>query len=77
MTLDPTTNKPIISYELIDGSEWDEDGEVNGIIVDPIYVGVVDYAGGERLASTGNSIWIATILGTALMGVGVVGLRRI
>lgn len=34
-----------ISYRAVDGADYDEDGTVNGVIVDPIYVGVVSAGG--------------------------------
>jgi hypothetical protein len=65
--------KTVITYDLLDGGELDEDNTANGTLVDPIYVGVVDGAG--LLADTGMNIWTVvaggisavTISGTLLL----------
>lgn len=49
-----TNGKTVISYHLIDGGIMDEDGQVNGQIMDPIYVGLENDA--SELASTGVSV---------------------
>lgn len=49
-----------LDYTLVDGGIYDEDGVANGVIVDPIYIGVV----AEPLASTG--INVAALFGYTL-----------
>lgn len=54
--------KPVFSYTLTDGGDLDEDGTENGVVVDPVFIGVVD-AGGSGLAETGVSIYLPTGVG--------------
>ena len=69
-------NKTVISYSLVDGGAFDEDGATNSTIVDPIYIGEVAGAGlttptatGGSLASTGFNVYLFTALaGTLLVG---------
>jgi len=44
-----------ISYTLVDGGDFDEDGTANGTIVDPLYVGVVTSSNTSTLSSTGQN----------------------
>ena len=57
--------KTVISYSLIDGGTMDEDGQVNGQIVDPIYVGLENTA--SELANTGTSLIILALAGISLL----------
>ena len=62
------TTKTTIRYNLVDGGAFDEDDVANGVIVDPIYIGVA--ASGE-LASTGVSATIMVAFGALTMVAGV------
>ena len=69
-TISNINGKTVISYHLIDGGTMDEDGQVNGEIVDPVYVGLENTA--SELAETGVGITpivaaasIASALGAA------------
>ncbi len=53
-----------ISYTLIDGSDYDEDGIVNGVIVDPLYFGVASSA---TLADTGDNHMLILLLGVTFL----------
>lgn len=65
--------KTVLSYNLVDGGEYDEDGVVNGTIVDPIFIGVVGGAGGS-LANTGVNIYaVSGIAAVLLASAAVVG----
>ena len=69
-------NKTIISYTLVDGGALDEDGSANGIIVDPIFIGVLANSASaqtDTLAATGSSLLSVMIFGSFL-AVGAVGL---
>lgn len=63
--------KPVFSYTLTDGGELDEDGVQNGVVVDPVFIGVVD-AGGSELAETGVSVYLLTAVGAISLLVGFV-----
>jgi len=54
-----------ITYNLTDGGELDQDGQVNGTIVDPIYIGVLE--GGGTLADTGFNVYALFALAAALL----------
>ncbi len=64
-----SSNMPItnVSYTLVDGGAFDEDGIVNGTIVDPLYIGVV--AGSTSttptLADTGENMF-SIVIGAAM-----------
>lgn len=62
------TMKTVLSYTLTDGAAFDEDGAPNGVIVDPIYVGLAAGASttADSLANTGTNT-IAIIVGAILM----------
>jgi len=47
--------KTVITYNLTDGGSMDEDNTANGMIVDPIYIGVT---GDGELAATGVNVWM-------------------
>lgn len=79
VTLANINGTTIIAYTLTDGGDYDEDGLANGVIVDPIYVGVVAGAasGGGALANTGLSIWSISAIGVSLVGLGALVTRKI
>lgn len=68
-----------ITYSLVDGGSLDEDGVVNGTIVDPVFIGVVQPttpspgALAPTLASTGSSATRIITLGVSLLIAPVVG----
>lgn len=77
--------RTVIAYSLIDGADLDEDGLVNGSIVDPLYVGVlagttpVDPESGQgELADTGSDAMLLLLMGAAsmLVGFGLVPFAR-
>jgi hypothetical protein len=69
------TMRTVISYDILDGGELDEDGTVNGTIQDPIVIG---YAGDiAELAETGASVWTALLGGALLLGAGLCLLRLV
>ena len=63
------TMKTTVNYSLMDGSSLDEDGIVNGTIVDPIYIGLVATTASGTLASTGTNMWTIVWLASALLAV--------
>jgi hypothetical protein len=63
----------VLSYTLTDGSSYDEDELANGMIVDPLYVGV---ARDPVLANTGWDIWLSILLGGLLTSFGAVAVAR-
>ena len=64
-----------VSYSLVDGGDLDEDGVVNGEIIDPIYIGVA--ASSDSLADTGASSWLLLTVALLTIGTGVVVLVRV
>ncbi len=58
--------KTVVSYNLVDGGSLDEDGVANGTLVDPIFIGVVDGAGGA-LANTGFNVYVFTAFAMTLL----------
>ena len=60
------TTKTVVSYNLVDGGNLDEDGMANGTLVDPLFIGVVDGADGS-LANTGFNIYVLVALAVALL----------
>jgi hypothetical protein len=68
--------RTVISYNITDGGELDEDGQINGVITDPVVIG---YEGplaeltGDTLAETGVSLWLAlaTPVAAILLGSGL------
>lgn len=62
-----------ISYTLIDGSDYDEDGLINGAIVDPLYIGVastgqsINTVATGTLADTGDDAYLWSYGGTILL----------
>ena len=60
------TTKTVASYNLVDGGELDEDGLANGTLVDPIFIGAINGAGGS-LANTGFNIYLLFALAAALL----------
>jgi len=66
------SGRTTISYSLTDGGALDDDGIVNGTIVDPIYVTVPTESNQTLLASTGASLWSVAAAGMTLTLVGVV-----
>lgn len=73
-----TNGLPVISYSLMDGGRYDEDGTVNGVIVDPIYIGVVNTnsTSTATLAATGANLWLLVSGALMLLGAGLVVLGR-
>ena len=77
-------NTVLVSYQLVDGGELDEDGVANGIIVDPVYIGYYlgdDTSGSGSLAETGSSTLLMATAGIMLVlggagGVYVATTRR-
>lgn len=76
-----TNNTILVSYQLVDGGELDEDGVVNGTIVDPVYVGY--YLGGDTatndngtLAETGSNVFWPTMAGIVLILVSAIFMTR-
>lgn len=68
-----SSNNPIttLAYTLTDGGNFDEDGTVNGTIVDPIYIGLVQTASTTAtLAATGADFWALLGGGMVLIAVG-------
>lgn len=68
-TITMSNGKTVISYHLIDGGAMDEDGQVNGQIVDPIYVGLEK--GAVELAETGERLYILAGVGATVFVVGL------
>ena len=60
------TTKTVASYNLVDGGELDEDGLASGTLVDPIFIGAINGAGGS-LANTGFNIYLLFALAAALL----------
>ena len=60
------TTKTVASYNLVDGGSLDEDGAANGTLVDPIFIGVIDGAGGS-LANTGFNVYALLALAAAFL----------
>lgn len=71
------SGRTTISYGLADGGALDDDGIVNGTIVDPIYVTVPTESNQTLLASTGASLWSVAAAGMTLTLVGVVLAGRV
>ena len=77
-------NTVLVSYQLVDGGELDEDGVANGIIVDPVYIGYYlgdDTSESGSLAETGSSTLLLATAGVVLVlggagGVYVATTRR-
>ena len=76
-------NTVLVSYQLVDGGELDEDGVANGTIVDPVYVGYYlgDASGSGSLAETGSNTLLLATAGIVLVlggagGVYVATTRR-
>lgn len=72
--------RTVIVYTLVDGGDFDEDGTVNGVVVDPIYIGVIGASNSDdELAATGTSALTLAIGGGALLTIGAtfVIIRRI
>ena len=74
-TTNGTTNT-VVSYNLTDGGDLDEDGLANGTIVDPIFIGTLPGAG-DMLASTGINIWLLIGAGSIALLVGGAVLLRL
>ena len=68
MTFTTSNGKTILTYNLTDGGALDEDGAANGIIVDPIYIGV---AGSGELASTGINATMVVAVGVVTLAAGI------
>ena len=62
------TTKTTIRYSLVDGGAFDEDDVANGVIVDPIYIGV---AGSGELASTGINATMVVAVGVVTLAAGI------
>ena len=73
-TITNLNGKTVISYSLIDGGTMDEDGKVNGEIVDPVYVGLEDATG--ELAGTGVDLRIFLVLAMSAVLAGLYGMRK-
>jgi hypothetical protein len=71
------SGRTTISYSLADGGALDDDGIVNGTIVDPIYVTVPTESNQTLLASTGASLWSVAAAGMTLTLVGAVLAGRV
>ena len=77
-------NTVLVSYQLVDGGELDEDGVANGTIVDPVYIGYYlgdDTSESGSLAETGSSTLLLATAGVVLVlggagGVYVATTRR-
>ena len=74
-------NTVLVSYQLVDGGELDEDGVANGTIVDPVYIGY--YLGGDTatndngtLAETGSNVFWPTMAGIVLILVSAIFMTR-
>lgn len=83
VTITSANGLPVISYSLIDGGDYDEDGTVNGTIVDPIYIGVVNASAtttpsssAGTLAATGANAWAPLLIGGSLLLSGSGSLLR-
>lgn len=90
LTITNVDGETILEYTLVDGGDFDEDGAVNGVIVDPLYIGVdgdtttttttdgtdtTATGSGDGLASTGTSTYLLAIAALGLIG-GAVVLRK-
>ena len=73
-------DQTVLRYTLIDGRDYDDDGEENGIIVDPVYFVIVntsasDYvtseSGGDVLAQTGSPFIVYILTSGTLLALGV------
>ena len=63
-------NTVLVSYQLVDGGELDEDGVANGTIVDPVYIGYYmgdDTSGSGSLAETGSNTLLLATAGIVLV----------
>ena len=58
------------SYGLVDGGDLDEDGKVNGLIIDPVYIGI-ESSKPAQLADTGSSLFIILIVATIITVTGM------
>lgn len=76
-------DRTLITYTIVDGGELDEDGLANGVIVDPIFVGILASATGAnsdstnstgKLASTGMNLAVITIYSGIILVLGAAGL---
>jgi hypothetical protein len=74
-----TANATALTYAVVDGGQFDDDGVANGVIDDPVYIGYVAGASAAgpagTLADTGNSIYTIALIAAALLA-GAVGLQR-
>jgi hypothetical protein len=66
------TNPLIATYTVTDGSTLDEDGSLNGIIVDPVGLAVADSG---LLANTGIDVRVPLIVGILLASAGLAAIR--
>lgn len=58
----------VSTYAITDGGELDDDGQVNGMIVDPVGLASTTPS---SLADTGDNLWLWLIGAISLIGVGV------
>lgn len=59
-----------LTYSIADGGVLDQDGQVNGVIIDPVGLATTN------LALTGDNIWFYIFGITALLGVGARFMRK-
>ena len=80
VTFTTVDGKTVLSYALTDGKDLDQDGQENGIIVDPVYIGIQEVAiptsptevKSKELAETGANMWLIAVGGAILLVGGVV-----
>ena len=75
--------KTVIRYNLVDGGSLDEDGNADGTITDPIYIGVVNGAAtttpgatGGSLANTGFNVYVLLAFASTLLLAGATAIWR-
>ncbi len=68
VSISTASGKTVITYSIVDGGPLDEDGQANGTIIDPIYVGLNSDA--AELAATGTNAAPLVIAASALVVVG-------
>ncbi len=70
--------KTVVTYSLVDGGPLDEDADANGIIIDPIYIGMTqnDNTRADGLAQTGIDVHKFAMAGIIYTAVGMIAVCR-